>query len=179
MAEKAAKRKAKPKRSGQSVLGTLPASRPERIGRPRRGEKRKSPEGAVAKPRAAAARASAGGAAKRAAKKPAAKRAAAAKPAARRPSTAAKPAARRSSATAKPKPAPRRPSDHGPAAVSPGSPPLRARRFTDEPPPKPIGAPTGTVLVTTTIRAAGELAQIGLTVGGQVLKRTLDRIPRP
>ena len=49
----------------------------------------------------------------------------------------------------------------------------------DAPPPKPIGAPTGTELVTTTIRAAGELAQIGFVVGGQVLKRTIDRIPRP
>jgi hypothetical protein len=42
-----------------------------------------------------------------------------------------------------------------------------------------MGAPSGTELVTTSIRAAGELAQIGLTVGGQVLKRTLDRIPKP
>ena len=47
------------------------------------------------------------------------------------------------------------------------------------PPPKPLGAPTGTELVTTTIRAAGELAQIGFTLGGQVLKRAVDRIPRP
>ena len=54
-----------------------------------------------------------------------------------------------------------------------------AARAADAPPPKPIGAPTGTELVTTTIRAAGELAQIGFTVGGQVLKRTIDRIPRP
>ena len=29
------------------------------------------------------------------------------------------------------------------------------------------------------LEAAGELAQIGLTVSGQVLKRTLGRIPRP
>ena len=36
MAETPPKRKAKPKRAEQSVLGTLPASRPERIGRPRR-----------------------------------------------------------------------------------------------------------------------------------------------
>jgi hypothetical protein len=33
--------------------------------------------------------------------------------------------------------------------------------------------------VTTTIRAAGELAQIGFTLGGQALKRAVDRIPRP
>jgi hypothetical protein len=50
---------------------------------------------------------------------------------------------------------------------------------TDIPESKPLGAPTGTELVTTTIRAAGELAQLGFVVGGQVLKRTIDRIPRP
>jgi hypothetical protein len=33
--------------------------------------------------------------------------------------------------------------------------------------------------VTTAIQAAGELAQIGLTVSGQVLKRAVDRIPKP
>jgi len=118
MAEKAAKPKGKAKREPSSVLGTLPASRPERIGRPR-----------AVKPKA--------------------------KP--------------RPKAKAKPKP----------TAVSPGSPPLRVRRVTDAPPPKPLAAPTGTELVTTTIRAAGELAQIGFTLGGQALKRAVDRIPRP
>ena len=39
--------------------------------------------------------------------------------------------------------------------------------------------PRGTELVTTTIRAAGELTQIGFTVTGQILKRAVDRIPRP
>jgi hypothetical protein len=106
MTERSRKPKAKPKRGDAGVLGTLPASRPDRIGRPRRAEAK---------------------------------------------------------------------SNHV-AAVTPASPPLRQP---DHPPPRPIGAPTGTELVTTTIRAAGELAQIGLTVGGQVLKRTLDRIPRP
>ena len=42
MAEKAPKRKAKPKRDPQGVLGTLPASRPERLGRPRGGEVRRA-----------------------------------------------------------------------------------------------------------------------------------------
>ena len=42
--------------------------------------------------------------------------------------------------------------------------------------PKP---PSGTELVTTAIQAAGELAQIGLTVGGQVLKRAVERLPKP
>jgi hypothetical protein len=120
MAEKASKPKAKAKRESPSVLGTLPASRPERIGKPR------------------------------------------AKPAAKR----------RAKAKAKPR------AKAKPAAVRPASPPLRVRRVTDAPPPKPFAAPTGTELVTTTIRAAGELAQIGFTLGGQALKRAVDRIPR-
>jgi hypothetical protein len=33
--------------------------------------------------------------------------------------------------------------------------------------------------VTTAVQAAGELAQIGFTVGRQVLKRATNRIPRP
>ncbi len=66
-----------------------------------------------------------------------------------------------------------------PAAVRPASPPLTARRVTDGPPPKPLAPPTGTELVTTSIRAAGELAQIGFTLGGHALKRAVDRIPRP
>ena len=62
-----------------------------------------------------------------------------------------------------------------PAAVKPASEPLRPTHTA----PKPLGAPRGTELVTTSIRAAGELAQIGLTVGGRALKRTIDRLPRP
>ena len=112
MAKQPPKRKTNAERRADGVLGTLPASRPERIGKPRNQ--------------------------------------------APRPRTAKKP-----------------------VAVTPGCPPLRASRATDAPPPKPLGAPTGTELVTTTIRAAGELAQIGFVVSGQVLKRTLDRIPRP
>jgi hypothetical protein len=123
MAEKTAKPKGKAKREPRSVLGTLPASRPERIGRPRGGK-------AKAKPRP-------------------------------KPKAKAKPRAKAK-----------------PAAVSPGSPPLRVRRVTDAPPPEPLAAPTGTELVTTTVRAAGELAQIGFTLGGQALKRAVDRIRR-
>jgi hypothetical protein len=53
----------------------------------------------------------------------------------------------------------------------------RPRRVKPEPaPPKPLGPPKGTVLVTTAVRATGELAQIGFVVGGQVVKRTLDRL---
>ncbi|MDA0184551.1 hypothetical protein OJ997_29885 [Solirubrobacter phytolaccae] len=65
-----------------------------------------------------------------------------------------------------------------PRAVRSGAPELKAHRAVD-PPPKPIGAPKGTELVTTAIRATGELAQIGFVVGGQVVKRTISRLPRP
>jgi hypothetical protein len=114
MADKAPKPK--------SVLGTLPASRPERIGAPRSGK---------AKPRAV----------------------------------------KRAPATPKLAPKPR--------AVSPGAPPLTREHPCEAPPAKPIGVPKGTELVTTAIRATGELAQIGFTLGGQALKRAVDRFPKP
>jgi hypothetical protein len=88
----------------KSVLGALPAERPERIGVPRRG-------------------------------------------------------------AAKPK--------HKPRAVSPGAAALSCTH--EPPPPKPIEPPRGTELVTTAIRATGELAQIGLTLGGRAVKRALRR----
>jgi hypothetical protein len=140
MAEKGPKAKAKPAPEQRNVLGTLPATRPERLGAPRAN-------GTKAKP-----------AAKR--KPAAAKR----KPAATRVNGAA------------PKPRP----SHGPTAVRPGSPPLQSHhRPEDAPPPRRIERPHGTELVTTAIRATGELAQIGLTYSGHLLKRAVDRIPRP
>jgi hypothetical protein len=39
--------------------------------------------------------------------------------------------------------------------------------------------PTGTELVTTAIQATAELAQIGLTIAGQIVRRALGRLPRP
>jgi hypothetical protein len=89
----------------KSVLGTLPATRPERIGAPRHGGP-------------------------------------------------------------KPKRAPK------PRAVSPGA---AALTHTHQPPPRPLEPPKGAELVTTALRATGELAQIGFTLGGQALKRALRR----
>ncbi len=66
-----------------------------------------------------------------------------------------------------------------PAAVRPGSPPLRAPRQATPPPVSRVPPPTGTELVTTVIQAAGELAQVGFIVGGRALKRAVDRLPRP
>jgi hypothetical protein len=37
----------------------------------------------------------------------------------------------------------------------------------------------GADIVTTAVQAAGELAQMGVTIGGRLLKRAAGRIPRP
>jgi hypothetical protein len=65
-----------------------------------------------------------------------------------------------------------------PAAVKAGCPELK-RPKSAPPPPRPIGHPTGGELVTTAVQATGDLARIGLTVGGRMLKRAVDRLPRP
>jgi hypothetical protein len=118
----------------ESVLGSLPATRPTRFGRERR-------EG--------------GGTATK---------------------TAAKPRAKKKAA---PKAAPAR----KPRPVRAGAPALKEsteRARTAEPPPESTTTPpSGTELVTTAIQAAGELAQIGLAVGGQVLRRAVDKLPKP
>src|SRR5215208_5239773 len=45
--------------------------------------------------------------------------------------------------------------------------------------PKAASKPKATELVTTAVQATGELAKIGLTLGGQALKRAVDRLPKP
>jgi hypothetical protein len=54
-----------------------------------------------------------------------------------------------------------------------------AHRPTPPPPPPENGRPSGAEIVTTAVQAVGELAQIGATVGSQLLKRAAQRIPRP
>jgi hypothetical protein len=72
-----------------------------------------------------------------------------------------------------------RASARGPRAVRAGSPSLeQPERREPAPPPSNGGVPRGTELVTTAIQAAGELTKIGITVGSQIVKRTLDRLPR-
>jgi len=46
-------------------------------------------------------------------------------------------------------------------------------------PPKGEHQASGTELIGTVVQAAGELAQVGLTIGGQVLKRAVSRLPKP
>ncbi|HYI20708.1 MAG TPA: hypothetical protein VD836_18470 [Solirubrobacteraceae bacterium] len=133
----------------QSVLGSLSDTRPTRFGR-ERGEKPKATAAAKPKPKPKAKT----------------KATAAAKP---------KPAARRKPPVTEPRAA-------GPRAVRAGAPSLAdttpgARPKT--PPESKSTPPSGTELVTTAIQAAGELAQIGLAVGGRVLKRTVEKLPKP
>lgn len=101
-----------------------------------------------------------------AAAKPGAAKPGAAKPRAAKPSTAArKPSATKPSTAAK-KPAPlRQPAQ--PAGTPPGP---RARR------PAPS---RGSDVVGTAVRAAAELAELGLTVGARAIRGAVARLPRP
>jgi hypothetical protein len=146
----------------ESILGSLPATRPTRFG----AERRKTGGGGTAtatksKPKTAAAKS--------------ATRAAAAKQKAAAPEPKVK---------AKPRtPAAASPPSHKPRPVRAGAPSLaestRRARTSEPPPESKTSPPSGTELVTTAIQAAGELAQIGIAVGGQVLKRAVDRLPKP
>ena len=91
-----------------------------------------------------------------------------AKPAAAKASGArAKPSAKPRAASARPRPEGVRPSAATQAARN-------------APPPKrPPSPPSGTDLVGTAVQAAGELAQLGLTLGTRALRDAVKRIPRP
>jgi hypothetical protein len=146
------------------VLGSLPATRPTRFG----GERGAKPKRANGK------------AASKTAARPRTTSATAARPKAVPRPAAAGPKAvpRAAAADAAPSPTPPR----RPRPVRAGAPTLEAptaRARTHEPPEPGASPPSGTELVTTAFQAAGELAQIGLTVGRQVLKRAVDRLPKP
>jgi hypothetical protein len=167
--QKSAKKKSKKatKSSAQpGVLGSLPSTRPEPIG----GTRRASARATTAPADEAIAKV-----------KPGKAKPANAKPKRSKPAAKAKPKAARvkpKAAKAKPKAAKAEPKA---AKVKP------VKRVVPGPeaPPKPQparqgdGRPSGTEIVTTAVQAAGELAQIGVTVGGQLLRRAARRIPRP
>jgi hypothetical protein len=151
------KDKAKP---AKSVMGNLPSTRPTRMGRRRDGEPVSRAEDAAAKQRP------------KAASKPA--RTTAAK--ATRATPKGRPAAR---AKTKPKAAAEA-SAPKPRAVRSGSPSLDSAKTSRTPRRRPAPAPPkGTELVATAVQATGELAKIGLTLGGQALKRAARRLPKP
>ena len=149
------------KDASKSVMGNLPNTRPARI-----GGRRESGNGGAAKAQPKP--------------RPKAKPAATAKP---KSTATSKP---KSTTADKPKPvaAPTPQPDAAtkvtkPRAVRSGSPGLKTAK--DKPAarrPAPATPPKGTELVTTVVQAAGELAQIGFTLGGQVVKRAVKRLPR-
>jgi hypothetical protein len=153
MAEKSAKKKSKKAaKTEDSVLGNLSASRPTRLG----GERRTGARGVNAATTASAAKTSA------------AARPKAATTTARPTTSGAKaktstPKAADAKAATRRKPAPAPPAGR----QAPGD---EGRREG--------GPPRGAEIVTTAVQAAGELAQIGVTFGGQLLKRAAGRIPR-
>lgn len=149
MAERKAKPKPAPGESG--VLASLPTTRPQRIGGKRRATT------AAATP--ATTTEQAAKSAPRRKPAPATKRAAKAKAKAKAPAIPITEAA-----VPKPKP------------VRSGAKGLKAPAKRTPPPEK---APSGPELVSTVVQAAGELAQVGLSIGGQVIKRAIERLPKP
>jgi hypothetical protein len=148
----------------KSVMGNLPSTRPTRMGRRRDGEPagngtaKPKPAAAKAKPRTSAAKAKS-------------------KPTRATPKAVGKPTA---TAGAKRKPATDAAAPK-PRAVRSGSPSLDAAKKSSRKPRRPPAPtpPKGAELVTTAVQATGELAKIGLTLGGQALKRAVDRLPKP
>jgi hypothetical protein len=132
------------KASDPGVLGSLPSTRPARLGRRREGASGTATKEPPASPKATA-----------------------------RSTPKARPET--TSRTAPKKPAAR----GGPKAVRSGAPSLKRPAEVRRDPPRPASPPRGAELVTTAVKATGELAQIGFTVGGQVLKRAVKRLPRP
>jgi hypothetical protein len=137
----------------QDVFGNLPSSRPQR--RSAKRDRPARPAAADAPARTRAQTKPKGDDAKRKAAAGKADTAARARPKATRPKPKAPRARSKPAAAAKVPPA-------GYAT------------------PRPDGeGPHGTDVVTTAVQAAGELAQIGLTVGAQALRSALRRLPRP
>jgi hypothetical protein len=98
----------------------------------------------------------------------------------RRGGTTSHPASVTKAKRSTPKPATKKAAKRSPTAAA-QSKATAAHQPTAPPPPPPTvdGRPKGTEIVTTAVQAAGELAQIGATVGSQLLKRATRRIPRP
>ena len=192
MAEKSAKKK--PKKAAKadpSVLGSLRSTRPTRLGGDRRGAARparttstatatagKASAPAVTKAEPAATTTPATATSGAAATKPRAAKASGA--AAQKSAAATKAKAAKSSGAATTK--------RKASAAAPKKPKVRPEPTPAAAPPAGWQVPSGddgrrdggpTELVTTAVQAAGELAQIGITVGGQLLKRAAGRLPRP
>ena len=140
------------------VLASLPATRPQRIGGKRRPGAKAKPAAATRKPTAKkrSSGAARSGGARSATGKPRAK-----------PKAKAVPIT--TAAAKKPRPV----RSGGPGLAEP------AQKAATKRAPATRKPPSGTELVTTVVQAAGELAQVGLSIGGQVLKRAVERLPKP
>lgn len=162
MAEKSGKKKKG--KADANVLGSLPSTRPSKLGRrsreggaatvakpARKPRAKRKPTAAKAKPKAAAA--------------------AAAKLAAPKAQPVAAPKAQPADVASSPRPKPVRSASKNLAKPAAKSAVKRA--------PAPDKPPSGTELVTTVVQAAGELASVGLSIGGQIVKRAVDRLPKP
>ncbi len=154
--DKPTKKKAKPKKEDKGVLAALPATRPVPIGTRRARTQ-------------APAKSSANGAKSTRTKRAAAKPASSPTPT-RATTTRPKPVVPPELVAASPDPRPR--------AVSEGAPGIGTHAHPDERSPE-SARPSGVELASTAVKAAGEAAQLGLSVGGQMLKRVVDRLPRP
>ena len=171
------------------VLTSLPRSRPTRRSAKRgaSGDHETAAEttkAAPAKKKPAAAKKASPAAAK---KKPAtaAKKKAAPAPKKKAAATAAKPKAKTTArakakpkAKARPRPALKEvPAPPKPEAVSSGAPGLED--FPKDPVSGPVDPPSGSELLESAVKAAGEIAQAGVTVGREALKSLTRRLPRP
>jgi hypothetical protein len=98
----------------------------------------------------------------------------------RAPRAARKPAAAKSAASGA-KRAPKTPraasARRKPAGVRPSD--ATKAAGTQPSPNRPPSPPSGTDLVGTAVQAAGELAQLGLTLGTKALRDAVKRVPRP
>lgn len=154
--------------SDREVLTSLPRSRPVR-----RSSKRGARPGADGEDRPSA--------------KPVAPRTPrTAKAAAVAPAPAARAARSRAATKSTPKAAPKAAPEAAPAAEPPVRPRVAPQRkipaagyaAPDTRGGEPTASPAAE-LITTTIQAAAELAQIGLAVGRQTLQSMLERLPKP
>jgi hypothetical protein len=173
--------------SGNDVLTSLPARRPQRRSAKRAPRPGEAPADATEQPATKRSSKPAPARSRRTPAKPAGKRgdAAAALNAATKPAGAAK----RSAAKPKPKPAA---TGSIPIDETPRAPKLKAVRPSDATkraaphgarkppsPDRPAGAPDGVELLGTAIQAGVELTQIGLKLGTAALRRAASRLPRP
>jgi hypothetical protein len=170
------KKKAKSKKDDKGVLAALPTTRPERIGNrrtePAARRPRAKPASNGAETAPAAAKATKSTRAKTASRA-SSSRATTARPKAAAPHTFEPTQAAETAAKAAAPPTSR------PRPVSEGAPGIGTGGTAPGERPPESARPSGIELAGTAVKAAGEVAQLGITIGGHLLKRALDRLPRP